>query len=67
MLTVMCCYTTTSLSDKYAVADAKFSGDEFTFLMFVNVCILSDKPAVSGNLFSFFMAGPYGSFPYFGM
>ncbi|MBD5497803.1 MAG: hypothetical protein HDR11_08580 [Lachnospiraceae bacterium] len=33
MLTVMCCYTTTSLSDKYAVADAKFSGDEFTFLM----------------------------------
>lgn len=33
MLAVTVCYTITSLSDKYAVAEAKFSGDEFTFLM----------------------------------
>lgn len=33
MLGVMVCYTITSLSDKYAVAKAGFSGDEFTFLM----------------------------------
>ena len=29
----MVCYTITSLSDKYAVSEAKFTGDEFTFLM----------------------------------
>lgn len=33
MLGVTCCYTITSFSDKYAVSKAKFSGDEFTFLM----------------------------------
>ncbi|MBQ8786321.1 MAG: hypothetical protein IJZ61_01650 [Oscillospiraceae bacterium] len=33
MLAVMVCYTITSLSDKYAVAEAKFTGNEFTFLM----------------------------------
>ena len=33
MLAVTACYTTTSLSDKYAVSDAKFTGNEFTFLM----------------------------------
>lgn len=33
MLGVTLCYTISSLSDKYAVSDAKFSGDEFTFLM----------------------------------
>ncbi len=33
MLAVTACYTITSLSDKYAVAQAKFSGNEFTFLM----------------------------------
>lgn len=33
MLAVTACYTITSLSDKYAVAEAKFSGNEFTFLM----------------------------------
>lgn len=33
MLGVAMCYTISSLSDKYAVSDAKFSGDEFTFLM----------------------------------
>ena len=33
MLTVTACYTITSLSDKYAVAEAKFTGNEFTFLM----------------------------------
>ena len=33
MLLVTVCYTITSLSDKYAVAEAKFTGDEFTFLM----------------------------------
>ncbi len=33
MLAVTACYTITSLSDKYAVAEAKFTGNEFTFLM----------------------------------
>lgn len=33
MLAVTVCYTISSLSDKYAVAEAKFTGDEFTFLM----------------------------------
>lgn len=33
MLAVTACYTTTSLSDKYAVSEAKFTGSEFTFLM----------------------------------
>ncbi len=33
MLAVTACYTTTSLSDKYAVSKAKFTGNEFTFLM----------------------------------
>ena len=33
MLGVTACYTISSLSDKYAVAKAKFSKDEFTFLM----------------------------------
>lgn len=33
MLSVTACYTITSFSDKYAVSKAKFSGDEFTFLM----------------------------------
>ncbi len=33
MLTVTCCYTISSLSDKYAASTAKLSGNEFTFLM----------------------------------
>ncbi len=33
MLGVTACYTISSLSDKYAVSKAKFTGDEFTFLM----------------------------------
>ncbi len=33
MLGVTLCYTISSLSDKYAVSNAKFSGDEFTFLI----------------------------------
>lgn len=33
MLGVTLCYTITSISDKYAVSKAKFSGNEFTFLM----------------------------------
>lgn len=33
MLGVTTCYTISSLSDKYAVSKAKFSGNEFTFLM----------------------------------
>lgn len=33
MLAVTACYTISSLSDKYAVSEAKFSGNEFTFLM----------------------------------
>ncbi len=33
MFGVTVCYTITSFSDKYAVSKAKFSGDEFTFLM----------------------------------
>ncbi len=33
MLAVTVCYTICSLSDKYAVAEAKFNGNEFTFLM----------------------------------
>ncbi|MDE5741076.1 MAG: hypothetical protein K2H90_01340 [Oscillospiraceae bacterium] len=33
MLGVTACYTITSFSDKYAVSKAKFSGNDFTFLM----------------------------------
>lgn len=33
MLGVTACYAISSLSDKYAVSKAKFSGNEFTFLM----------------------------------
>ena len=33
MLAVTLCYTISSLSDKYAVSKAKFTGNEFTFLM----------------------------------
>ena len=33
MLSVTICYTNTSLSDKYAVSEAKFTSNEFTFLM----------------------------------
>lgn len=33
MLAVTACYTTTSLSDKYAASKTGFTGDEFTFLM----------------------------------
>ncbi len=33
MLAVAACYTISSLSDKYAVSEAKFTGNEFTFLM----------------------------------
>lgn len=33
MLAVTACYTVSSLSDKYAVSKAGFSGNEFTFLM----------------------------------
>lgn len=45
MLAVTVCYTITSLSDKYAIAEAKLSGNEFTFLMcssmsvFLAVCL----------------------------
>lgn len=33
MLAVTACYTTTSLSDKYAASETGFTGNEFTFLM----------------------------------
>lgn len=33
MLAVTCCYTISSLSDKFAVSKAGFCGNEFTFLM----------------------------------
>lgn len=33
MMAVTVCYTISSLSDKYAVSEAKFTGNEFTFLM----------------------------------
>ncbi len=33
MLAVTACYTITSLSDKHVVGTAKFTGDEFTFLL----------------------------------
>lgn len=33
MLAVTCCYTISSLSDKFAVSKAGFNGNEFTFLM----------------------------------
>lgn len=39
MLAVTACYTTTSLSDKYAVAKAKFTGNEFTFLMCLSMSV----------------------------
>lgn len=41
MLAVTVCYTITSLSDKYAVAEAKFSCDEFTFLMCSSMSVFS--------------------------
>ena len=40
MLAVTACYTITSLSDKYAVAEAKLSGNEFTFLMCTSLSVL---------------------------
>ncbi len=39
MLIVTVCYTITSLSDKYAVSKAKFTGNEFTFLMCSSLAI----------------------------
>lgn len=39
MLMVTVCYTITSLNDKYAVAKAKFTGNEFTFLMCSSLAI----------------------------
>ena len=39
MLTVTACYTISSLSDKYAAAKAKFSGNEFTFLMCLSMSV----------------------------
>lgn len=39
MLAVTACYTITSLSDKYAVSKAKFSGDAFTFLMCASMSV----------------------------
>ena len=39
MLAVTACYTITSLSDKYAVAEAKLSGNEFTFLMCTSLSV----------------------------
>lgn len=41
MLAVAVCYTITSLSDKYAVAEAKFLCDEFTFLMSSSMSVFS--------------------------
>lgn len=40
MLAVTACYTITSLSDKYAVSEAKFTGNEFTFLMCSSMSVL---------------------------
>lgn len=40
MLGVTICYTISSLSDKYAVSVAKFTKDEFTFLMCSSMSIL---------------------------
>ena len=39
MLIVSGCYTVTSLSDKYAIAKAKFTGNEFTFLMCISMTV----------------------------
>ncbi len=39
MLGVTACYTVTSLSDKYAVAKEKFTGDEFTFIMCLSLSV----------------------------
>lgn len=39
MLTVTCCYTISSLSDKYAASTAKLSGNEFTFLMCLSMSV----------------------------
>lgn len=39
MLAVTACYTATSLSDKYAVVKAKFSGNEFTFLLCASMSV----------------------------
>lgn len=39
MLTVVVCYTICSMSDKYAVATAKFNGNEFTFLMAASTAV----------------------------
>ncbi len=37
MLAVTACYTITSLSDKYAVSEAKFTGNEFILLLYKKV------------------------------
>lgn len=39
MLAVTTCYTIISLSDKYAIAEAKFSGNEFSFLMCASMSV----------------------------
>lgn len=39
MLLVTACYTFTSLSDKYAIADSKLSGGAFTFLMCASMSV----------------------------
>ena len=39
MLLVTACYTCTSLSDKYAIAEAKLSGNMFTFLMCASMSV----------------------------
>ena len=50
MLTVTACYTITSLSDKYAAAKARFSGNEFTFLMCSSVSVfLAFTPPFQGR------------------
>ncbi len=39
MLGVTACYTTTSLTDRYAAHDAKISGNDFTFLMCASMSV----------------------------
>ena len=41
MLAAAACYTTTSLSDKYAVSEAKLGGNEFTFLMCSSLAVFT--------------------------
>lgn len=54
MLAVTACYTISSLSDKYAVSKAKFTGNEFTFLMCSSMSVFLALTLPFQKLYFFF-------------